>query len=101
LVSAVPIALIANVTRITVTGVLHVSVGGEIAHAVFHDWAGWFMMPLALGLFGAFSGSPRLFMEPEEKNSRHWSRLGFPPSHDRLRQRRPPGAAAHRSGSCA
>jgi exosortase len=48
--SAIPIALVANVTRITVTGILHHTVGSAIANAVFHDLAGWLMMPLALGL---------------------------------------------------
>jgi exosortase len=47
--SAVPIALVVNILRITVTGVLHETVGKEIADAVFHDLAGWLMMPLALG----------------------------------------------------
>ncbi len=51
-VSAVPIALIANVTRITVTGILHETVGGEIADLVFHDLAGWLMMPFGLALLG-------------------------------------------------
>jgi exosortase len=50
LVSAVPVALIANVGRITVTGVLSEKVGSEFAHVLFHDWGGWLMMPLALGL---------------------------------------------------
>jgi exosortase len=48
--SAVPIAVLANVTRITVTGVLHKVAGGEVADYVFHDLAGWLMMPLALGM---------------------------------------------------
>ena len=48
--SAVPIAVAANIVRITVTGVLYDTVGGEAAHAFFHDVAGWLMMPLALGL---------------------------------------------------
>jgi exosortase len=48
--SAVPIAVIANVIRITVTGILHETAGSEVANAVFHDLAGWFMMPLALGM---------------------------------------------------
>jgi exosortase len=48
--SAIPIALIANVVRITVTGVLYHAVDGETAHLVFHDLAGWLMMPLALTL---------------------------------------------------
>jgi exosortase len=47
--SAVPIALASNILRITATGVLYQTVNGEIAHAFFHDVAGWLMMPLALG----------------------------------------------------
>jgi exosortase len=49
-VSAVPLAILMNVTRITVTGILHRTAGPRVAHAVFHDWAGWFMMPLAVAL---------------------------------------------------
>jgi exosortase len=48
--SAAPIALVVNILRITVTGVLHETAGSEIADAVFHDLAGWLMMPIALGL---------------------------------------------------
>jgi exosortase len=48
--SAVPIALVTNVVRITATGVLHVYAGSAIANAVFHDLAGWLMMPFALVL---------------------------------------------------
>jgi len=48
--SSIPIALLANIVRITVTGALHVWVGSRIANLVFHDLAGWLMMPLALGL---------------------------------------------------
>jgi exosortase len=50
--SAVPVAVAANVLRITVTAVLHETVGGTVAYAVYHDWAGWLMMPAALGLLG-------------------------------------------------
>jgi exosortase len=48
-VSAIPIAVIANVVRIAATGVVHCEWGQE-AGAILHDWAGWLMMPLALGL---------------------------------------------------
>jgi exosortase len=48
--SAAPIAVAANVARITVTAVLHVTVGNRWANLVFHDLAGWLMMPLALGM---------------------------------------------------
>lgn len=47
--SAIPIALAVNIIRITVTGILHLTVGTEIANKVFHDLAGWVMMPMALG----------------------------------------------------
>jgi exosortase/archaeosortase family protein len=51
--SAVPIALFCNLIRITATGVLHEKVNSEVANAVFHDLAGWLMMPLALGMLWA------------------------------------------------
>ena len=50
LLSATPLALLANITRITATGLVHASIGGGAADLVFHDIAGWLMMPLALGL---------------------------------------------------
>jgi exosortase len=50
LLSAVPIALIVNIIRITVTGLLYVWVGSEniFVKNLGHNWAGYFMMPLAL-----------------------------------------------------
>jgi exosortase len=50
--SAIPIALVTNILRITVTGLLHDTVGSEIANAIFHDLAGWLMMPLGLAFLG-------------------------------------------------
>ena len=47
-VSAVPIAVVANVVRISLTGVLFEAERGDWARMVFHDLAGWLMMPLAL-----------------------------------------------------
>src|SRR5262249_44030448 len=51
--SAVPVALLANVVRITVTGVLHQTAGSRVADLVFHDLAGWLMMPFALAVLAA------------------------------------------------
>lgn len=50
--SAIPIALMTNILRITATGLLHDTVGSEIANAVFHDLAGWLMMPIGLAFLG-------------------------------------------------
>jgi exosortase len=50
--SAVPIAVFANVARITATGLAYHSGGARspAARAIMHDLAGWLMMPLAFGL---------------------------------------------------
>jgi len=48
--SAGPIAVIANVIRITATAVLHSMSHHELADTTYHDLAAWFMMPLAVVL---------------------------------------------------
>lgn len=48
--SAVPIAVAANVARITLTGVLAEASRDDLSRAVFHDLAGWLMMPFGLTL---------------------------------------------------
>jgi exosortase len=48
--SAAPIALIANVVRITATALLHEMARHELATSIYHDLAAWFMMPLAVVL---------------------------------------------------
>jgi exosortase len=48
--SAIPIALIANITRIIVTAILYNVSSAEAAQVFFHDLAGWLMMVYALGL---------------------------------------------------
>jgi len=50
LASAIPIALIVNSIRINVTGLLYQVASSEVAEMVFHDLAGWVMMPMALGM---------------------------------------------------
>ena len=50
LLSAIPVALAANILRITVTGILYKTTNQRFAELVFHDLAGWLMMPLALAM---------------------------------------------------
>src|SRR5262249_18749245 len=67
LLSAIPIALIANVARVTITGVCHKTFGTELANAIFHAFAGWLMMPIALALLGlVLYLLPRLLVEEAE-----------------------------------
>jgi exosortase len=69
LVSAIPIALISNVARIVVYVFLYRLVGVRPAE-FFHDYAGWLMMILALGLLGLELFVLRiLFVEPEPEGS--------------------------------
>lgn len=64
--SAIPVALVVNVLRITATAVLFETVGSPWAHAVFHDLAGWLMMPAALlALGGELCLLRRMFLEPK------------------------------------
>jgi exosortase len=48
LLSAIPIAIVANIFRITLTGVLFQFTASKRAHEIFHDWAGYLMMVVAL-----------------------------------------------------
>jgi exosortase len=50
LVSAVPVAVLVNIVRISATGVAMELWGADVAHELFHDQAGWLMMPLAIGI---------------------------------------------------
>jgi exosortase len=52
LVSAVPIALISNITRIVATGWCYYFIEGETGQHWAHDVSGWMMMPMALVLVG-------------------------------------------------
>jgi exosortase len=50
IVSSVPIALLSNTLRLAITAVLFTIVQGEDWKQRFHDWDGYAMMPLAIGM---------------------------------------------------
>jgi exosortase len=52
LLSAIPIALVSNVIRIVTTALLYLAFGQETGwlNSIIHDWAGFAMMPIGLGL---------------------------------------------------
>lgn len=65
LLSAIPIALIVNVIRIVVTGLMYLHVNSQTATVFFHDLAGWIMMPMALALLWLeLWVLQRLFVDP-------------------------------------
>ena len=68
-ISAVPIALFSNIIRITITGVLYQVLGNnKLADWIFHDAAGFFMIPIAGGLlYLEYQILSRLFIEEETR----------------------------------
>jgi exosortase len=50
-ISAAPVAVLANIARIVATGILHDSFGRRVADQFYHDLAGWLMIPFALLLY--------------------------------------------------
>jgi exosortase len=50
--ASIPIALIANMARIVITGLCYQWLSGEWARKFSHDLAGYFMIGIAAGLFG-------------------------------------------------
>jgi exosortase len=66
LLSTVPIAVLCNIVRVTVTGFIHVFAGPKYTQGIYHDTLGMAMLPLAFvfyGLLGMFMSS--LFIEEE------------------------------------
>ena len=67
-ISAPPIAIIANVTRITVTAILYENVSRELGDKIFHDLAGWLMMPMAIAILWFETALfDHLFVAPERE----------------------------------
>jgi exosortase len=78
--SAIPIALVANVSRITATGLLHETVGKGLSDVVYHDLAGWLMMFLALCILAVESHLlPKLFIETNGARVDPVEPVGEPP----------------------
>ena len=50
LISSLPIALLCNTLRLTITAIAFTMLKGEGVVNVFHDFGGYFMMPFALAL---------------------------------------------------
>jgi exosortase len=86
ILSAIPIAVLCNIIRITVTGVLYVVAGERLGNLVFHDLAGWLMMLLALGFLSL------------EMKALAWV---FPQRTDRRPGARPPVFVAGLDGSAS
>jgi len=52
LASTVPIAILCNIVRVTVTGFIYVLADPKYTQGIYHDTLGLAMLPLAFGLYG-------------------------------------------------
>ena len=52
LISTIPIAILCNIVRVTVTGFIYVLIHPKYAHGIYHDILGMAMLPLAFGSYG-------------------------------------------------
>lgn len=52
LVSTLPIAILCNVVRVTITGFIYILWDPKYAQGIYHDTLGLLMLPLAFGLYG-------------------------------------------------
>ena len=52
LASTIPIAILCNVVRVTVTGFIYVFIHPKYTQGIYHDALGMAMLPLAFGMYG-------------------------------------------------
>ncbi len=55
LASTIPIAVLCNIVRVTLTGLIYVLIDPQYAQGIYHDLLGMAMLPLAFGLYGVLA----------------------------------------------
>lgn len=68
LASTLPIAILCNIVRVTVTGFIYILGDPKYAQGVYHDMLGMLMLPLAFVLYGGLAWlMSNLFVEEEDE----------------------------------
>ena len=71
LLSTIPIAILCNIIRVTITGFIYVLISPKYAQGIYHDMLGMAMLPLAFGLYGLLAWfMSSLFVEDVSSLSR-------------------------------
>jgi exosortase len=68
LASTIPIAILCNIVRVTVTGFIHVLISPKYSQGIYHDLLGMAMLPLAFGLYGLLAWFMSNLMVDEEED---------------------------------
>jgi len=71
LLSTIPIAIICNIVRVLLTGVIHVYIGEEYATGTLHTLLGMAMLLLAFGLYGLLAWLMEALFIEEETDEQH------------------------------
>jgi exosortase len=67
LASTIPIAILCNIVRVTVTGFIYILIHPKYAQGIYHDFLGMAMLPLAFGFYGFLAWfMSSLFVEETE-----------------------------------
>jgi exosortase len=68
LASTVPIAILCNIVRVTITGMIYVLWDPKYAQGIYHDMLGMLMLPLAFGFYGGLAWlMSNLFVEEDNQ----------------------------------
>jgi len=67
LASTIPIAILCNIVRVTITGFIYILGDPKYAQGIYHDMLGILMLPLAFVLYGALASLlENLFIDEDE-----------------------------------
>jgi exosortase len=67
LASTIPIAILCNIVRVTITGFIYILGDPKYAQGIYHDMLGMLMLPLAFILYGALAALlENLFIDEDE-----------------------------------
>jgi len=70
LLSTIPIAILCNVVRVTITGLIYILWNPEYAKGIYHEMLGLMMLPLAFGFYGILAWlMGNLYTDEEEVQS--------------------------------
>lgn len=69
LASTIPIAVICNIVRVTITGFIYILGDPKYAKGIYHDGLGMLMLPLAFGLYGGLAWFMENLLEDESVSS--------------------------------
>ncbi len=69
LASTIPIAVICNIVRVTITGFIFVLGNAKYAKGIYHDGLGLLMLPLAFGLYGGLAWFMENLLEDENESA--------------------------------